>query len=103
MKQLDIVYEEALSVSFESRDHDGQITVREYLRSLLSTLWAEKEGFSGKRPFGNSGWDFDLIAGLVKSGHIKGTLDEYGYIEDLDSHKDANKFVADLIEYVLKA
>ena len=59
-------------------------TVREYLFSLLSQLWIEREGFSGKRPFGNSGWDYDLIAPLIKAGYIAGKLDEDGLIVDCD-------------------
>lgn len=35
----------------------GALTVRDYLKALLRRLWLEQEGFSGKRPFGNSGWE----------------------------------------------
>ena len=43
-------------------------TVREYLKMLLERLWEEGEGFSGKRPFGNSGWEYDLYAALEEKG-----------------------------------
>lgn len=33
----------------------GAATVGEYLAKLLAELWLHDEGFSGKRPFGNSG------------------------------------------------
>jgi hypothetical protein len=39
----------------------GADTVRDYLKALLLKLWEEEEGFSGKRPFGNSGWKHELI------------------------------------------
>lgn len=61
-------------------------TIREYLIALLSALWDEQEGFSGKRPFGNSGWDCDLLVPLIRGGLIDGRLDEDGYIEEIDDN-----------------
>ena len=46
----------ALSVEFYCEDLDETLTVKDYLKTLLHTLWDEEDGFSGKRPFGNSGW-----------------------------------------------
>ena len=90
----------ALDVEF---DFEGnQITVRRYLLNLLLTLWVEGEGFNGKRPFGNSGWQFDLYAPLIRAGYIKGTLDTYGYVEDVDE-KAAHKFVFFLISSLFDA
>jgi hypothetical protein len=63
-------------------DNDaGAATVRDYLVALLAELWREEEGFSGKRPFGNSDWQYDLYAPLIKAGLIGGTLDEDGYVD----------------------
>lgn len=56
-------------------DDSGSRTVRQYLANLLITLWAEKEHFSGKRPFGVSGWQYDIYAAMVKAGLIAGKLD----------------------------
>lgn len=40
-------------------------SVREYLSKLLTMIIDEKEGFDGKRPFGNSDWfDNDLLSPL---------------------------------------
>ena len=86
---------DALEVRFNS-DAGDNITVRDYLRKLLERLWIEQEGFSGKRPFGNSGWDYELFAPLIKSGHISGMLDSYGYVEDVN-YNQANEFVKQLI------
>lgn len=63
---------------------EGATTIREYLCNLLLTLWEEGEGFSGKRPFGNSGWDYDLLEPLLKAGLIEGSIDEDGYVETMD-------------------
>lgn len=79
-----------------------ELTVRHYLQLLMTTLWNEQEGFSGKRPFGNSGWDYDLYAPLIKAGFIKGTLDEDGYVETMGSEQKAHAFVSDLILYIFK-
>lgn len=54
-------------------------TVRDYLKKLLATLWEEEESFSGKRPFGNSGWRRDLETPLVLGGAVSGTIDEDGW------------------------
>lgn len=86
----------ALEVRFDS-DAGDNLTVRDYLYKLLETLWNEGEEFSGKRPFGNSGWEFDLYVPLIKAGFIKGKLDEDGYIEEFDN-KQAAKFVFELIK-----
>ena len=66
---------------------DRPILLRHYLVLLLRQLWIEGEGFSGKRPFGNSGWKFDVYTSLVKNGHIVGTLDEDGDLATFDRHE----------------
>ena len=76
---LDLV----LSTKFEVYQSEGAVTltVREYFRDLLRRLWDEGEGFSGKRPYGDSGWWSDIWVGMVKAGIFEGTLDEDGYPE----------------------
>lgn len=64
---------------------NGTGTVRSYLQDLLHTLWVEEEGFSGKRPFGNSGWQYDVYTALVIAGLIEGQLNEYGYLDEVDT------------------
>lgn len=71
----------------------GASSIREYLKELLFVLWDEREGFSGKRPFGNSGWEFDLYVPLIESGVVEGTLDLDGYVQHV------NKEQADTIIY----
>ncbi len=68
-------------------DDSGAETIREYFKALLVALFEEGEGFSGKRPFGNSGWEYSLMAGLIKSGHVKGELDHDGYVDSCDDKK----------------
>lgn len=70
-------------------------TIRGYLKALLSTLIQEGEGFSGKRPFGNSGWNWDLYLPLIRAKLVKGNAD--GYLEDVDGAA-AEKLILEAIE-----
>ena len=93
--ESDSVLLTALDLRLDS-DAGNNITIRQYLFELLNTLWNEGESFSGKRPFGNSGWDYELFTPLVKSGFISGSYDdEYG-LDDMDE-KEAREFVGKLI------
>jgi hypothetical protein len=77
----------------------GTCTVREYLVTLLETLWIEKDEFTGKRPFGNSGWEYDLYGALVAAGIVPGTFDEDGYLYEFlyEDYQRANKLIAEAI------
>lgn len=59
-------------------------TVRDYFKSLLLTLWQEEEGFSGKRPFGSSGWQTEVYSALVTHGAVTGNQDADGYLHECD-------------------
>jgi len=85
----------ALELRFDS-DAGYDITVRDYLCTLLLTLWDEGEGFSGKRPFGNSGWEFEIYQPLIVAGFIPGALDKDGYVHTVDE-KIASAYVRNLI------
>lgn len=63
----------------------GANNIREYLKALLMTLWEKEEGFSGKRPFGNSGWQNEIMTALVKGGAVPGKLDADGYLESVEA------------------
>jgi hypothetical protein len=79
---------------------DGnKITVSVYLWKLLQTLWDEKECFSGKRPFGDSGWERDIYKALINGGFVCGTIDEWGCLDDVDQ-KAADALVEELIGFV---
>jgi len=84
-----------LDVKMQENDA-GAATIRDYFKALLTKVFEESEGFSGKRPFGNSGWEFEIYRALITSGHIKGKLDENGDIEDYDG-KTADKLIHEAI------
>jgi hypothetical protein len=84
--------EDILSIKFKSRDLEREVTIKEYFIALLEALWNEKEGFDGKRPFGYSGWEYEIYRVLVKNNLIPGKLHEDGGIKEYD-RKTADEFV----------
>ena len=75
------------------------MTIRSYLMTLLTTVWDEQEMFSGKRPFGNSGWCYDLYIPLIKAGYVEGKIDEDGYVEECDN-PTAHQIIMDCIDSI---
>lgn len=53
----------------------GKQTLVDYLKSLLETLWEEGENFSGKRPFGNGGWQLHVCKAFVIAKLVDGEID----------------------------
>lgn len=74
----------ALAVRFDS-DAGDDLTLAEWLGSLLATVWQKGEGFSGKRPWGNSGWESDPYPALIRAGLIEGKINEEGdWFDEID-------------------
>jgi len=80
----------------------GLSTIREYLYDLLLKLWEEGEGFSGKRPFGNSGWEFGICIALAKAGIVDALFDEDGRLDEMpdEERMKAEALITDAIAYV---
>ena len=98
LNKLDI-----LDVTFDSGDLGKTVTVKEFLKELLITLWREDEGFSGKRPFGNSGWKYDMYHELIKRGIGKGTveIDKDGDVVQSDIDEiETDKLIYQAIEKI---
>lgn len=70
----------------------GAATVRDYLIGLLALVWEHEQGFNGKRPFGNSGWQYDIYVPLVRAGILPGTFNEYDELNAFD-HREADKLI----------
>lgn len=80
--------QEILDLVFDDDWNTGyQQTVRSFLKNLLVKIMVEEEGFSSKRPWGNSAWQAPLIICLIKHGILNGSIVEYedGMV-DLDSY-----------------
>lgn len=61
--------ESPLNLPIEQEDVANVETVGEYLAEILNTLLSEGEGFSGKRPLGNSDWDYNIENALEAHGY----------------------------------
>lgn len=81
------------------------MTFREFWKYVSLELWREGEGFSGKRPGVDSGWQSLVVDNLVASGFIKANITqeitEDDWIE-YDLLEDAEKYVNGLIELLFK-
>lgn len=93
--------QEILALPMEENDGAAE-NIGQYFASLLHTLWIEGEGFSGKRPFGNSGWESDVEKALIRANAVEGRIDEDGYIETVDSNA-AESIILDTIRFLYKA
>ncbi len=71
---------------------------KEYFKALVSQVWKDGEGFSGKRPWGNSGWQHDVYEILASEGVVPGRMDEEGkYIECTDV-RAADRYILEMIQ-----
>lgn len=59
----------------------GATTIRSYLIMLLAELFQKEEAFCGKRPFGNSGWKYELYRPLINAGILKGKIEDDDIVE----------------------
>lgn len=95
---------EILELELDPTRFEG--TIKEYLYELLKNLWYKRDTFSGKYPFGNSGWEWDLYGPLVKAGIVKGVIhEEYedgSYDFDVEDTHQAFKVIDGLIDEVFK-
>lgn len=87
--------------TFMDENDAGAKTIREYLHILVTRLWLEGEDFSGKRPFGNSGWQYEIYKALIQGGFVEGSLDIYNDIEEIDI-QEADKLMCDLIDHIFE-
>lgn len=76
-----------LDLPLDQPNDSGETTARGYLLRLLADVWRDGEGFNGKRPFGNSGWEGDLHLPMIRDGLVDGRLDSDGYIEAVDERQ----------------
>lgn len=89
---------EILALPMQENDA-GAATIRDYLVELLKTLWREGENFSGKRPFGSSGWEYELHLELGRAGFVTMTFDEDGCVDQYDRAEErrGNRLILEAI------
>lgn len=66
----------------------GPTTIKELLIAILGRFWKDPEGFRGKRPFGDSGWQSEVFLALVQNG----------LLSSMNEHDRGRKLVALAIE-----
>jgi hypothetical protein len=84
-------FKEVLDTPMQENDA-GASTVGEYLILLLEMVWNKGEAFDGKRPFGNSAWEYEIYEALKEAGLIK----------DANTYQ-ANSLVANAIKSLYQA
>ena len=63
----------------DSKDF-GKVRLEDLFKKMLLKLWTEGEGFDVV----DGGWQFDVYKALIENGCINGTIDEDGFVEDVD-------------------
>jgi hypothetical protein len=90
-----------LDTPMVDNDADAE-TLGEFLGLILMRVWQQQDGFSGKRPFGNSGWTWYVYESLAAAGEInaveriefEGTEDEFvDYDIDFDERRRADQMI----------
>lgn len=76
--------QEILNLPMAPNDASAK-TVREYIVMISLEVWRHGEGFSGKRPFGNSGWQDELMEPLISAGLVRGDDDGLVVYKDISA------------------
>lgn len=89
--------EEILDLPVTRHDLNASLSMRQYLERLFIKLWEEGDNFNAHRPWGNSGWKWDVYVTLIKHGVIPGKLDDDGYVEEIDEELASAYMVDEII------
>ena len=87
-------------LDIEMQENDAKAkTIKEYLKKLLLGVWIKEESFNGKRPFGNSGWKYEVYVALARAKAISADMDDDNYIQDISlaEEEKANNLIAEAI------
>lgn len=89
-------------LDIEMQENDAKAkTIKEYLKKLLLGVWIKEESFNGKRPFGNSGWKYEVYVALARAKVISADMDDDNYIQDIslaEEEEKANNLIAEAIK-----
>lgn len=88
-----------LDIEMQENDANAK-TIKEYLKKLLLGVWIKEESFNGKRPFGNSGWKYEVYVALARAKVISADMDDDNYIQDISlaEEEKANNLIAEAIK-----
>lgn len=88
-------------LDIEMQENDAKAkTIKEYLKKLLLGVWIREESFNGKRPFGNSGWKYEVYVALARAKVISADMDDDNYIQDISlaEEEKANNLIEEAIK-----
>lgn len=55
-------------------EYEGPVTtIRAYFQKMIFTLWEDPESFTGKRPFGDSGWVYPIVEVVEEATNLNET------------------------------
>lgn len=74
-------------------------TIGQYIIILGAKVFEDQDDFSGKRPFGNSSWVFEVYEALIRCGVLAGEFDSDGYIQKCDP-READIIISQLFDYL---
>jgi hypothetical protein len=98
MAEQAVTVDQVLACPMGENDANAK-TIRDYLGTLLLTLWIEGQGFSGKRPFGNSDWEHEVYTALAEAGYIEGSKDDEDWGWEYDE-ATGNALIQDAIRHL---
>ena len=70
--------QEVLDLPMPEGHESGAATIRQFFVAVADRVWNYGEEFSGKHPFGNANWHWDLYRVLVQAGVVEGFRDGLG-------------------------
>ncbi len=92
--ESDLMDKDVLDVTISQGEN--VITLREYFKLMLKTLWEKGEMFSGKRPFGQSNWKSEVYEAIGRAGFLSFDFDPENLVMIADKQK-ANALIIDAI------
>lgn len=100
MTDKEINVNDVLSFPMKENSADAK-TIGEYLYKLLYNVYNMGESFSGKRPFGDGGWEHELYSALEDGGFILDNYVEGAYV--LNNEQVAHAIIFKCIKHVFQA
>jgi hypothetical protein len=75
----DLSMEKVLSTKLTRYATGEAQTVKEFFTNSLLDLWEREEGFSGKRPCGNSGWKSEILSAVAGKENLTEEEEQHYY------------------------
>lgn len=99
-RKVELKGKDVLALKMQKGNDADASTIHDYFKRLIEELWSSGEAFSGKRPFGNSGWEYELYTALGQNNAIDVKFDAHGHIEEFleDAKTKADRLIFKAID-----